>query len=267
MDISEFKLFDAHFHIIDPRFTLVPNQGYVPDRYTTRDYLERVSAYRLVGGAVVSGSFQAFDQDYLVDALARLGSAFTGVTQLPASFTDDDVLELHTAGVRAIRFNLKRGGSEDASRIDEMARRVHELAGWHVELYVDSEELAALYPVLAVLPALCIDHLGLSADGFADLLKLVEKGAKVKASGFGRVQLDIPQALRDIQAANPSALMFGTDLPSTRAARPYSDSDFRLVIDTLGEKAAQRVFYDNAAAFYGSGFQFACQQQQGTRGH
>lgn len=267
MDIPQFKLFDAHFHIIDPRFTLVPNQGYLPDRYTTRDYLERTSAYRLEGGAVISASFQAFDQDYLVDALARLGSAFTGVTQLPASFSDEDVLELHTAGVRAIRFNLKRGGSEDASHIDEMARRVYELAGWHVELYVDNTELADLYPVLAALPALSIDHLGLSADGFGDLLRLVEKGAKVKATGFGRVQLNVPGALRDLHSANPSALMFGTDLPSTRAARPFSDSDFRLVIDTLGETAAQRVFYDNAAAFYGSGFQFACQQQQGTGGN
>ena len=28
---------------------------------------------------------------------------------------------------------------------------------------------------------------------------------------------------------------------STRAARPYSDRDFQLVIDTLGEAAARRV--------------------------
>jgi hypothetical protein len=44
--------------------------------------------------------------------------------------------------------------------------------------------------------------------------------------------------------------MFGTDLPSTRAARPYSDRDFLLVVDTLGEAAARRVLYENALAFY-----------------
>lgn len=262
MDIPEFKLFDAHFHIIDLRFPLVPNQGYLPDRYTTRDYLERLQDYRLEGGAVISGSFQAFDQDYLVDALARLGSNFVGVTQLPLNVTDDEVLELDMAGVRAVRFNLKRGGSEGVENIDALARRIHELAGWHVELYVDSRELSGLYPVLSQLPSVCIDHLGLHGDGFTDLLRLVEKGARVKASGFGRVNFNVPQALRALYAANPDAVMFGTDLPSTRAARPYSDADFRLVLDTLGEEGAVRVFHDNACDFYASGLQLAGQQHQ-----
>jgi hypothetical protein len=44
--------------------------------------------------------------------------------------------------------------------------------------------------------------------------------------------------------------MFGTDLPSARAARPYSDRDFQLVIDTLGDEAAERVLYKNAVDFY-----------------
>lgn len=267
MNIPDFKLFDAHFHIIDPRFPLVPNRGYVPDRYTIQDYLERTKAYRLCGGAIVSASFQAFDQDYLVDALAHLGSNFTGVTQLPHTVTDEEIHELHLAGVRAIRFNLKRGGSEGVEHLDEMARRVHELAGWHVELYVDSQELKDLAPVLSSLPAISIDHLGLSREGFPDLLKLVEQGAHVKATGFGRGNLNAKQALSDIYQANPAALMFGTDLPSPRANRPYSDSDFLLVIQTLGEQGARRVFHDNAVEFYGSPFQFAGEQHQRAGSH
>jgi len=250
MLIPDFKLFDAHFHIIDPRFPLVPNRGYLPDRYTCSDYLERTKDYALQGGAVVSGSFQAFDQDYLIDALSRLGPTFVGVSNLPASVSDEEVLELHQAGVRAVRFNLKRGGSEDISHLDEMARRVHELAGWHVELYLDGRDLPSLSKSLLALPAVSIDHLGLSREGLPDLLRLAEGGARVKATGFGRVDFDVPTALRDLYAANPNALMFGTDLPSTRAARPYSDRDFGLVIDTLGEEAARRVFYENAASFY-----------------
>jgi len=27
------KVFDAHFHVVDPRFPLVPNEGYVPDAF------------------------------------------------------------------------------------------------------------------------------------------------------------------------------------------------------------------------------------------
>jgi len=44
--------------------------------------------------------------------------------------------------------------------------------------------------------------------------------------------------------------MFGTDLPSTRAPRPYPDSDYTLVLETLGEEKAANVFYKNAIEFY-----------------
>lgn len=267
MKESNFKLFDAHFHVIDPRFPLVPNQGYLPGRYISRDYLERMESYNLVGGVVVSGSFQAFDQDYLVNALGRLGTGFVGVTQLPSTASEEEILELDLLGVRGIRFNLRRGGSEGVQHLDSMARRVYEVAGWHTELYVDSSELAALYPLLSELPAVSIDHLGLSQAGFEQLLKLAAAGIKVKASGFGRVDFDVAQALRELYAVDPACLMFGTDLPSTRAARPYSDSDFKLVSDTLGDIGARRVFHDNAVEFYRSGVQFAAQQRQGTGSH
>jgi predicted TIM-barrel fold metal-dependent hydrolase len=32
-------VFDAHLHIIDPRFPLVPNKGYLPPAFTVADYL------------------------------------------------------------------------------------------------------------------------------------------------------------------------------------------------------------------------------------
>lgn len=247
---ARFQLFDAHFHIIDERFPLVPNHGYLPDAFSVSDYLKRMETYHLCGGAVVSGSFQAFDQAYLIDALSHLGPSFAGVTQLPADVPDNEISRLADAGVRALRFNLKRGGSEEVSELDSMARRVYEVAGWHVELYVDSRELAPMYKTLISLPAVSIDHLGLSMSGMDTLLRLAGNGVRVKATGFGRVDFNVPSALRNLCRANPESLMFGTDLPSTRAPKPYDDRDFMLIIDTLGEEQAKRVFYQNAAVLY-----------------
>jgi mutator protein MutT len=248
--LKRFPLFDSHFHIIDRRFPLTPNNGYLPDNLTCSDYRAQMAQYDLRGGAIVSGSFQAFDQSYLLDALHTLGPQFVGVTQLPASVTDQEILDLDGAGVRALRFNLKRGGSEDVRHLDTMARRVHELVDWHVELYVDSRELEGLYDTLVSLPSVSIDHLGLAKEGFGTLLKLAEKGVRIKATGFGRVDFHVPTSLKQLYAANPQALMFGTDLPSTRAPQPYSDEDFLLVAESLGDEAARAVFYDNAAQFY-----------------
>jgi predicted TIM-barrel fold metal-dependent hydrolase len=243
-------LFDAHLHIIDPRFPLVANQGYVPEPFTVDDYRQRTAALDVRGGAVVSGSFQGVDQTYLADALERLGPSFVGVTQLPAAVSDEQVLALHGAGVRAVRFNLMRGGA--ALLDDALARRAFTLAGWHVELYVDGRDLAELEPRIAALPRASVDHLGLHRDGLGPLLRLVEGGVKVKATGFGRADLDVPATLRAIAAVDPGALLFGTDLPSTRAHRPFADADVDLVTAALGPELARRALHDNALAWYGA---------------
>jgi predicted TIM-barrel fold metal-dependent hydrolase len=243
-------IFDAHFHIIDSRFPLVPNQGYLPDAFPADAYIARTEPLGACGGAIVSGSFQAFDQTYLVDALERLGPAYVGVTQLPATATDREILELDRRGVRALRFNLYRSESVRPEVVETLARRVHSLAGWHVELYAGPDDLAAIAPMLHTLPRIVIDHLGMSAAALPTLLDLVADGAYVKASGFGRVSVDVPTTLREIAAINPNALLFGTDLPSTRARVPFDRRDIDLVRTILGETIAGRVLYDNAVALY-----------------
>ncbi len=250
MKRPRFAFFDAHLHIVDPRFALVANDGYLPPTFTVKDYQRRTSHLAVVGGAVVSGSFQAFDQSYLLDALTQLGPGFVGVTQLPVTSTDEEIISLDVAGVRAVRFNVRRGGSETLAHLDSLARRVHELVGWHAELYIDSRDLSELHPTLATLPSVSIDHLGLSRDGLPDLLRLVERGAYVKATGFSRGDLDIRATLRDIAHANPRSLIVGTDLPSTRAPRSFSDSDLLLVIDSVGADVASAILCDNALTLY-----------------
>ena len=68
-EMSAFNTFDSHLHIIDKRFPLIPNEGYLPDELSCEDYLECATVFHLVGGAIVSGSFQAFDKTGLIDAI------------------------------------------------------------------------------------------------------------------------------------------------------------------------------------------------------
>lgn len=244
-------LFDAHLHVFDPRFPLIRNDGYLPPPFTVEDYRARTSALGVTGGAVVSGSFQGFDQTYLLAALADLGAGFVGVTQLPVTAPDAQIRALAAAGVRAVRCNVRRGGAETLDQLDRLARRVHDLAGWHIELYIDARDLPDLADTLAALPQVSIDHLGLSREGLPHLLRLVERGARVKATGFSRGDLDVAAALQDLARANPAALMVGTDLPSTRAPRPFADSDLDLVANALNDPAlAQAAFTGNAVALY-----------------
>lgn len=243
-------VFDAHLHIIDPAFPLPGNQGYCPPPFRVADYRARLAGWRLRGGAVVAGSFQGTGQAWLSAALRALGPGFVGVAQVPPTIGDTELLALAAVGVRGLRFTLARGASLTPLAMEHLARRVWDLAGLHVELYADGATLGELAPVIRRLPAVCIDHLGLDAAGAHLAVELAAAGVWVKATGFGRLGFDIPATLRAIHGANPAALVFGTDLPSTRAPRPFLDADAGLVIDSLGATAAARVFLDNALDLY-----------------
>jgi predicted TIM-barrel fold metal-dependent hydrolase len=244
------RLFDSHCHIIDHRFPIVANQGYTPPNFPLEDYLAQTRPLGVVAGAVVSGSFQGNDQTYLMDILPRLGPAWAGVTQIPNDYPDAEIAKLGKLGVRAVRFTLYRGAIDNVDDIVALAKRCHAVAGWHAEIYADAATLKPHVEKLSKLPQLCIDHLGMTQAGVPVLLDLVAAGCKVKATGFGRVKLDVPKTLEQVAAKNPNALVFGTDIPSTRAERPFMPSDIELVEKVLGPALAAKAFWDNPLALY-----------------
>jgi predicted TIM-barrel fold metal-dependent hydrolase len=244
------KVFDTHFHIIDPGFPVMENQGFLPPVFTVDDYRARTAGLAIMAGTVVAGSFQGVQTAYMYDALEKLGPSFVGVIQLPATVSEEEILKLNAAGVRAVRFNLYRGGSAGIEDLDRLARRVHEVAGWHAELYADAGAIEPVFDTIVNLPKVSFDHLGMTPAGLPLLLRLAERGAKVKATGFGRTEVDVPLALAELARVNPECLMFGSDLPSQRARRPFDPADTDLIGDTLGEALARKVFWDNAARWY-----------------
>lgn len=239
------KIFDSHFHLIDPEFPLSENQGFLPKPFLLSDYQTWMQKLNVQGGAVVSGSFQQFDTSYLTHLLPKLGPQFFGVAQLPSTVSDEEIKRLDQIGVRAVRFNVKRGGSESLVQLEKMALRVYDLVGWHVELYIDAKDLPDL-----TLPKVSIDHLGLSSAGLPSLLKWVERGARVKATGFGRFDCDPIPLMEQVHRVNPEALMFGTDLPSTRAKRPFDMRDVEQIKQKFSGMDLERIFWKNGASFY-----------------
>ena len=243
-------MYDTHFHIIDMRYPVQENQGFFPPSFPAPDYQARTAGLGITGGNVVSGSFQGFDTGFMHEALRVLGPTFTGVVQMPPDTPEEEILKLDAIGVRGVRFNMARGGSADVSDLDRVAHRVWDIARWHVELYADARDLAGMVRKLWTLPAVSIAHLGMSDEGLPTLLDLAEKGMKVKATGFGRMTLDPVKGLRALVEANPDCLMFGTDLPSQRARRPFQPSDIDVIRDTLDASLHRRVFFETAVAFY-----------------
>ena len=244
------KIFDSHFHIIDNNLPLLKLNNYLPPVFTVNDYLEKTQGLEIVAGALVAGSFQGFEKDYMLSALNELGDNFVGTIQIPATEPDEKIVEMDKAGIRGVRFNINAGGSEKLDNIEKLANRVFELCGWHVELHINSSEIKDLYTLLSGLPSLSIDHLGYTKSGFDTLLRLAENGVKIKASGFGRVEMDVKTALTEINSVNPNSLMFGTDLPSTRAPRPFQNEDLNLILETFDTDECKKILFENAEEFY-----------------
>jgi Amidohydrolase len=146
-----------------------------------------------------------------------------GVAQLPPTVTDDEIRELDAAGVRAVRFNLRRGGALDV----DLALRVHEVAGWHTEVY--ATDLPEHEDTLRALPRLCVDHLGMNPDGLAVAMRL---GAMVKAT---------PRHSADLAGLEPGKVLFGTDLPGTRSPRRFEPADLQTAPLAADARAWYRV--------------------------
>ncbi len=104
-----------------------------------------------------------------------------------------------------MRFNLKRGGSEDIKNLTELSNRLFHKYNWHTELYVDSKNLKELDPI---------------------------------------------PVLKKINEINPSGLMFGTDLSSTRAKTPFTVKDIELIKENFTALEQQNIFHKNAITFY-----------------
>ena len=98
---------DAHFDIVDPRFPLVPNRGYLPPASPAAHYRRRVAVLGIDAGVVVKatgfGRVTVADPDALMAAIVRVRP--TGLifgTDLPSTrvdvpFTDDDLARVAAA--------------------------------------------------------------------------------------------------------------------------------------------------------------------------
>ena len=261
-------IIDCHFHIIGAR-DLQPDKAVAPPPFTVDRYLQLTDRMadvdrwsRVVGGVVVGGSSQTREET-LVEALEELelearsrgfareeGRNFVGVITGTTDLGADRVLELDAKGIRGIRFNLFKGQEIAVGDLENLARKVHDLAGWTTEVYFDVSSRPEVAELLPELPAVAIDHLGMSEQGIDRVAELAAEGVRVKATGFGRLDFPVADALERIHAANPRALMFGTDLPGTHAARRFDRSDVDVILDVLGEWEMPRVMRDNALAFH-----------------
>lgn len=266
---------DCHVHVYDSRFPVAAGAKLLPPDASVQDYRalqQRIGTSRTV---LVTPSTYGADNRCMLKALASLGSDARGVAVIDGSESDEELQRLHAAGVRGVRLNLSLGVSGSVDSLLPLAQRIAPL-GWHLQLLMTPDMLAAQGKVLRLLPVpMVFDHFGRISPALVGrhpaydlLLDLLQDGqAWIKLSGGYIVSerhavddLELDALAAGYLRAAPQRVLWGSDWPhATASCGVHPMPDDALQIDRLADWAhqsgdsatLQRVLVDNPAALYG----------------
>jgi D-galactarolactone isomerase len=258
---------DSHMHLYDDRFpaaadaTLRPPNAYLTDYQALQ---RRLGIHRMV---IVTPSTYGTDNRCMLEGLKHSQGAARGVAVVDGSITDEDLVKLHNAGVRGIRFNLSYGGAA-LSDLERLAARVNEL-GWNVQIVAPGTQLIDLESRLRQLPArLVIDHMGhvpqpegTQSEAFKTIRRLLDnEKVWVKLSGpYIRSRVgppgyaDVSLVAKALVKLKPERMLWGSDWPHPTMQQQKPDD--ALILDLLAAWAtseAERtmILKDNPVALY-----------------
>lgn len=263
---------DAHCHIFGParRFPFSADRTYTPPDSGFEEFVDLQATLGLSRAVFVQASCHGTDNRAMVDALHRGRGSYAGVAMIDDDHSDDDLDELHRAGIRGIRFNFVRhlGGAPDLNRFWRLVGRIHPRE-WHVELHFDAKDLPEHEDLLSRMPVpYIIDHMarvdataGVEQVPFQRLLELLGRDDRVwvKISGAERLTEggtppydDVIPFGRALIEAAPDRLLWGTDWPHPNVRSMPDDGDLVDFLATMipDEGLRNRILVDNPQALY-----------------
>ena len=224
---------DAHCHVFGPGavFPFAPERKYTPcdagkeALFALRDHLG------FARNVVVQATCHGADNRALVDALRTAGDRARGVATVRDTVSDAELADLHSAGVRGVRFNFVRrlvDPKPDAyyrAIIDRIAS-----LGWHVVIYFEAADLEERWDFFTSLPTIVVvDHMGRPdvtqpVDGpeFGRFVRLMDEHENVwtKVSCPERLSMvgppgynDVVPFARTLVERFPDRVLWGTDWP------------------------------------------------------
>lgn len=264
---------DCHLHVFgDPeKFPdRHPNPVHKSLEATWEDALRMHRATGFGRGVFVQPANYVTDHSYLLEALARVPRGHYRATGIiDDSVSDRELLRLHEAGMRGVRFNFLRNFAMAPSpqTLQRSIERIRDY-GWYVKIFIGAEEWPDhidTFRKIAAVPLL-IDHMGRIKPSdparatILDLLKrdnvwmLLSNGHRqsVMASGWD----DMIALGRELYTAAPDRCIFGTDWPHTHSQREGGGPEDAALIGLFDrylpdDDARRAVLVDNPARLHG----------------
>ncbi len=224
---------DAHCHVFGPgsQFPFATERKYTPCD-ASKDQLwtlrERLGFSRSV---IVQATCHGADNSAMVDALRHSNGTARGVATVRMGTTDEELLALHEAGVRGVRFNFVKRLVDTLphDELESIAKRIAPL-GWHTVIYFEAQDLEEHRGFFTSLPTpIVFDHMGrpdvsgpVNGGAFDDFVSLLSDHdhmwtkvtcpERLSVSGPPRYDDFVPFAKRLVETF-PDRVLWGTDWP------------------------------------------------------
>jgi len=263
------KACDCHAHIFGPfdRYPLPANPTYRPALAPLSEYVRMHRAIGCSRGVLVQPSPYATDNSALLAALRSGQYPLRGIALIDDATTEQQLEELHMAGVQGIRRALGKNPEAAVAALPALADRIKRL-GWHLQLLLDAASSPDLDRALLALPVpIVIDHFGMvpaddgvDSPGFQMLLRLARSPrCWFKLSGAYRISTrspkfpDVTPFARALVAAAPDRCVWGTDWPHPNTAFMPNDGDLvDMLTDWVPDEAVRRkILVTNPEQLYG----------------
>lgn len=161
---------DCQVHVYgDPEnFPPRATRAYPPPKAYFEDVHKLASRLGMSYVSIVQASIYGTDHSALLDALARgpngvyEGVTYRGIAIINNDVSDSELLRMHEAGVRGVRFNFWRRLNV-VPTVPEFLRSMERIAqfGWHARVHVTPAELMELKEVFEKAKGtLVMDHMG-----------------------------------------------------------------------------------------------------------
>jgi 2-pyrone-4,6-dicarboxylate lactonase len=271
---------DAHCHVFGPgrEFPFAPERKYTPcdasreQLFALRDHLG------FSRNVIVQATCHGADNSALLDALRHSQGLARGVVTVRRDVTDEQLREMHEAGVRAVRFNFVKRLVDFTPKDElmEIAARIAPL-GWHVVIYFEAVDLPELWDFFTALPTtVVVDHMGrpdvtkpVDGEEFELFVKFMRDYPNVwsKVSCPERLSVSGPPALngernayrdvvpfaRRIVETFPDRVLWGTDWPHLNLKNHMPDDG--LLVDFIPHIAVsaelqRKLLVDNPMRLY-----------------
>ena len=271
---------DAHCHVFGPgaQFPYAPQRKYTPCDASKQQLFALRDHLGFARNVIVQATCHGADNRAMVDALVHSGGRARGVATVRRDVSEQQLHELHAAGVRGVRFNFLKRLVDFTPRDEllEIAARIAPL-GWHVVVYFEAADLAELWDFFTALPTtVVVDHMGrpdvrepVQGPQFQRFVRLMREHPNVwcKVSCPERLSVTGPPALngerepyrdvvpfaRHLVETFPDRVLWGTDWPHPNLKNHMPDDG--LLVDFLphiapGAEAQRRLLVDNPMRLY-----------------